>query len=169
MIEKKSVVDRLNFSYNGVFDIVEFYKAVEDWKAIHHKEKEIKKKLEEATPSGKNIEWSVELWRFMSHHDKTMIRVKALFSNIKDVQIAKAGFTRTLQHGNVLIILDAFLESDYHHEWIMKPWVYFFRAIIDRYIYNFWTERYVGKLRSETYELHKHINAFFSMYKTYER
>ena len=54
MIEKKSVVDRLNLSYSGVFDIAEFYKAVEDWKAIHHKEKEIKKKLEEAQKEAKD-------------------------------------------------------------------------------------------------------------------
>ena len=31
MSEKKIVIDGLRFSYNGPFDIIEFYKEVEDW------------------------------------------------------------------------------------------------------------------------------------------
>ena len=165
MIEKKSVVDRLNLDYNGPFDIEEFYKAVEDWRESHGREKEIKKKLEKATPKGKNIEWSVELWRHASHHDKMMTRVKAIFSNVREIEISKGGFKRRLQNGNVFITLDAFLEADYHHEWIMKPLVYFLRAVFDRYIYNFWTERHVSKLRAETYDLHRTLNSFFNLYK----
>ena len=43
---KKFVVDGMKLSYNGPFDIVEFYKKVEDWISAKGKEKEIKKKVE---------------------------------------------------------------------------------------------------------------------------
>jgi len=164
MLEKKSVVDGLTLNYTGTFDIEEFYKTVEDWREFHRREKEIKKKLEKVTTSGKSIEWSVELWREIDQHNKFMTRVKALFSDVTEIESKKEGYNKRLQKGHALIILDAFLESDYHHEWIMKPWIYFLRAVFDRYVYNFWTERYVSKLRAETYDLHKTMNAFFHLY-----
>ena len=49
MVEKKVLVDALRFSYNGPFDVIEFYKFVEDWIREHGMEKEIKKKLEHVT------------------------------------------------------------------------------------------------------------------------
>lgn len=169
MLEKKSVVDRLQITYDGPFDIEEFYKAVEDWREANGREKEIKKKLEDVTKKGKSIEWSVELWKKVTHHDKFMTRIKALFNDVTEIYVAKGGFKRKLNNGSVLIILDSFLESDYHHEWTMTPWYYFLKALFDRYIYNFWTERHVSKLRAETYDLHRHLMAYFHLYKYHGR
>ncbi len=169
MIEKKVVVDRMLINYTGPFEVTEFYKIVEDWKEHHGREKEIKKKSEEVSPQGKNIEWSVELWKFETEHDKIMTRVKAFFKNVREIKIEKAGAVRKLNHGDVVIVLDAFLETDYHHEWTMTPWFYFLRIVFDRFIWNIWTERYVGKLRSETMDLHKQLTAFFRLYQYSQR
>ena len=165
MLEKKVVVDRLQFNYNGAFELEEFYKTVEDWKDANGREKEIKKKLEHITQKGKNIEWTVELWRFVTAKDKFMTRVRALFKNVSEIDVKKGNINRTLNQGEVLIIFDSFLETDYHEEWIMKPWIYFLRTVFDKYIYNFWAERYVSKLRTETYDLHRTVTAFFHLYK----
>ncbi len=45
----------MKLSYNGPFDIIEFYKKVEEWIAAKGKEKEIKKKVEQVSQKGKNI------------------------------------------------------------------------------------------------------------------
>jgi len=119
MIEKKVVVDRMMINYSGLFEVSEFYKAVENWKDHHGREKEIKKKYEEVTPSGKNIEWSVELWRFETEHDKLMTRVKAFFKNVREITIEKAGAKRKMNQGDVVIVLDAFLETDYQPKMIV--------------------------------------------------
>ena len=163
MVEKKVIVDGLRLSYNGPFDVVEFYKKVEDWIRSRGLERETKKKLEHVTPTGKKIEWFIECWKTVRHHIKPVIRVRAVFNNVKEVDVIKEGHTVKLNQGNVLIILDSFLETEFEGRWQLKPWYYFIEAMIDKYIWRI-KERFDEPLRKETNEMHKFLLDFFNSY-----
>jgi len=49
MITHKLVVDGLRLKYDGLFDVAELYREVEEWMKEKDMEKEIKKKAEHVT------------------------------------------------------------------------------------------------------------------------
>lgn len=165
MTEKKIVVDQLRLSYNGIFDINEFYREVEDWIAKNGMEKEIKKKLEHVLPEGKRLEWLIECWKRVADDAKTIVRMRALFNDVKEVEIVKNKSKRRLNHGNALIIFDGILETDVEGSWQQKPMFSFMRTLFDKYIWKFHTNRFEDGLIKETYDMHKTLQDFFNRYK----
>src|SRR3989338_9252682 len=105
MVEKKFVIDGMKLSYQGPFDIIDFFKRVEDWISSKGKEKEIKKKLEHVSQKGKKIEWFLEIWEDMNEYTRIIVRLDALFTDVKEVKVKKGQKRKTLNTGNVLIIL----------------------------------------------------------------
>lgn len=166
MTEKKLLVDGLRYSYSGPFDITDFFGFIEDWMHKNNLHKETKRKIEYVEETGKKVEWTIEAWKMLEQEAKSVTRMRALFNNVKDIEIQRGGASRSMNHGEVLIIIDAFLESHFHHTWwSYKPIAYFLRAIVDKYIYKFWSEKYDEEIRNTSFDLHKQIGKFFNRYK----
>lgn len=165
MTEKKFVVDGMKLSYDGPFDVIEFYKKVEDWISAKGKEKEIKKKLEHVEPEGKKIEWCIEIWEDVAEYARIIVRMRALFDNVKEVSIRKGKTKKRLNKGNALIIFDGILETDIKGKWQQKPIFYFLRALADRYIWKFYMNKFEDRLAKDVYELHDALSDFFNSYK----
>ncbi|MBW2980841.1 hypothetical protein KY360_05485 [Candidatus Woesearchaeota archaeon] len=165
--ENKLVVDGLRLSYNGIFDIIDFYKTVEDWIRENGYEKEIKKKLEHVIPTGKKLEWHIEIWKQVYDWARIVVSMRALFNNVKEVELEKAGAKRRLNHGDALIIFDAWLEMDLEGRWQQKPGYFFLRTLFDKFVYMFWgeKEKVTTPLKNDTYKLHKRLTAFFNLYR----
>ena len=165
MVEKRQIIDALRLNYNGVFDVVEFYKEVEDWIARKGMEKEIKKKGEHITPSGKNIEWFIEIWKKPADYAKIVVRIRALMSNIKDVEIVKDKSKINLNQGNIVIQFDGFIEQDVTGRWQQKPLYYFMRAVYDKFIHKLWSDKFNKDVYNDCYQLHKVLTDFFKRYQ----
>jgi len=165
MSEKKILVDGLRFSYNGIFDVIDFYRHVEDWMQENGMEKEIKKKGEHVAPTGKKIEWMVECWKNEADFAKAVVRLRALFNDVTDVEMVKDGSKRVFQKGSALVIIDGFLETTLSHHWTNKPWFFFLRTIYDKLFHKVWTERYDERVRNYSHDLFNSLKAFFNLYK----
>lgn len=166
MTEKRQIIDALRLNYNGVFDVVELYREIEDWIVKHGMEKEIKKKREHVKADGKNIEWFIEIWKSPTDYAKIIVRVKALMSNIKDVEIVKGDSKINLNHGNVTIIFDGFIEQDIKGRWQQKPLYYFIRSLYDKYVYKLWSNKFDKDVFNYCHSLHKVLDDFFKHYQT---
>jgi len=165
MVEKKFVIDGMKLSYNGPFDITEFFKRVEDWIQAKGKEKEIKKKVEHVEPKGKNIEWFIEIWEDIGEYARPIVRLRALFTDVKEIKLTKGKRKKKLNKGNALIIIDGILETDREGKWQQKPVFYFLRAITDKFIWRFYMNKIEDKLAKDSYELHDTLKDFFGGYK----
>ena len=165
MVEKKILVDGLRFSYNGPFDIIEFFKTTEYWIKSNEMEKEIKRKLEHVTPTGKKVEWFIEVWKLHSAYEKGVVRMRALFNNVQEVDVVKNDKKRKLNFGDVLLIFDGFIETNYEGMWHQKPLFYFLRALTDKFVYKFWTGKYHTEIRHDVYNMHMALKEFFTAYK----
>lgn len=165
MVEKKIVVYDLRLSYNGPLSIEDFYKEVDDWTREKGMEKEIKKKMEHINPKGKEIEWTVECWKKVADYGWEIVRLRAIFHNVKEVDVLKRGRRMRINQADALLIFDGILETDVSHKWEQKPLFYFLRALFDKYIYKFHTEKHFGVVYADTHDLHKRLKAFFSLYK----
>ena len=163
MVEKKFVVDGVKIKYSGNFDVIEFYKKVEEWISSKGKEKEIKKKTEHVKPEGKRIEWFIEIWEDVTEYARSIVRIDAIFTDIKEVKDKKT--KRKLNKGKAVITFDGILETDIQGKWQQKPWFFFLRALVDKFIYKFHMNKIEDKLAADTYELHDKLDDFFNSYK----
>ncbi len=69
-------------------------------------------------------------------------------------------------HWYVNIIFDAWSITDYAHRWGMKPFFYFMKGFVNKYIYHFPLEGgFVEELKSDTDHLNEQLKSLFSLYK----
>ena len=163
MPEKKQVLYDLRTSYNGPFVVEDFYAEVDDWIRQNGLEKEHKKKLEHITKNGKRIEWVIEAHEHLDNLNHGIVRLWALFDNVKEVVIKKEGKKVRINNGEVMITIDGFLQTHLRASiYQTKPVYYFIRGVIDRFIYN-WSEKYDGKVNSQGRDLFKRIRSFFEL------
>ena len=168
MVEKKQIVFDLRLSYNGPLSIEEFYEEVEKWISEKGMQKELKRKSEDIGSKGKKIEWVIECWKSPVRAVKQLVISRALFDNVKDVKIKRKERALKLNHANVLIVIDGFLETSLTSRWTQKPLYTFFRTLYDKYVWLIGqtiTERHEGPVTDDCYDLHKRLKAFFSLYK----
>lgn len=167
MVEKKHVVFDLRLNYDGPLSIEEFYAEVEKWMEKNGLQKDLKRKTEEVKPKGKKIEWIIEAWSNPVRAVKQIVRLRALFNEVKELRIKKKGRTIRMNQADVLIVIDGFVETSLTSRWTQKPTYQFFRTLFDKYIWNIGTitESHSGLVTDNCYYLHKRLKAFFNLYK----
>ena len=166
MVEKKQVLYDLRTTYNGPFSVEDFYIEVDNWINEKGFEKEQKKKMEHITKDGKKIECVIEAHYHLDDLHHGIIVLRALFDNVKEVVVKREGKKTRINNGDAFINIDAFIQSHMHGSfWQVKPVLYFIMAVIDKYIYNFWTDKYDGKVSNDAHGLFKRIRAFFNLQK----
>ncbi|MBI4452270.1 hypothetical protein HY637_02480 [Candidatus Woesearchaeota archaeon] len=166
MTEKKQVLYDLRIAYNSPFLIEDFYAEIDGWIKEKGFTKEHKKKMESVTNNGKRIQWFIEIQGHLDdlHHGIIMLRV--FMENIKEIVIKKDGKKTRINIGDVLVNIDAFVVSEIHGSFYQaKPIFYFIRALIDKYIYNFWSFKWDGKVNSDGRDLYKRLQSFFNVQK----
>ena len=166
MVEKKQVIYDLRTTYNGPFVVEDFYADVDNWIRENGFEKEPKKKMEHVTKNGKRIEWLIEAHRHLDDLHHSIVVLRAMLDNVKEITIKKDRKNIRVNNGDVYINIDGFIQSNIHGSfWQVKPTYYFIRALIDKYIYNFWSDKWDGAVKSDCHELFKRVRAFFNVQK----
>jgi len=168
MVEKKQIVYDLRLSYDGPLSIEGFYEEVEKWMEENGMQKEIKRKSEDVSSKGKNVEWIIETWNEATHLVKRMVRIRALFNNVKEIKIKRKGHIKKINRADALIFIDGFVETKLSHQVTMNPLYSFFRTLFAKFIWDIGqteTERYEAPVRDYCYDLHKRLKTYFSLYK----
>jgi len=166
MSEKKQVLYDLRVSYNGPLIIEDFYAEADSWIREKGFEKEPKKKMEHITKNGKQIEWLIEAQKQLDDLHQGIIIIRVLFDNVIEVVIKKNGKKMRINNCDALININGFVFSEIHGSfWQAKPAYYFMRALIDKYIYNFWADKYDGAIKADCHDLFKRIRSFFNIQK----
>jgi len=168
MAEKKLVIDQLKLTYEGIFDLNGVYRTIDAWFYEKGYDKYEKKNYEQVLPTGRDIEIELLPWKKTTDYFKNIIRVRMRFVNVKDVEVEKHGVKLKLQQGRIMMIFDAYLESDYEHRWDQKPMFFFIRTIFDKYIFRNYFKQAEKWLVNDLYQLHGRIQQFLNIYR-YEK
>src|SRR3989338_1256169 len=156
MSEKKQVLYDLRTAYSGPFAVEDFYAEVDRWIKEKGFEKEPKKK----------IEWVIEAHSHLDNLHHEVIVLRALLDNVKESVIKKDGKKIRINNGDVLINIDGFIQSHIHGSFYQaKPIYYFIRALVDKFVYMFWSFKWDGTVNSDGRELFKRITSFFNLQK----
>ena len=165
MSEKKLVVDNLNFTYNGVFSVTELYKELTNWLYERGYDLFEKKNAENITPTGRNIEFEFRPYKKITNYAKNEIRIKIFMHDIKVIEVEKDKIKRKLNEGEVEIILDGHVETDYENRWENKPFFYFFRSLIDKFVYRIYTDKFETMVANDVYNIQTRIKTFLNLYR----
>lgn len=165
MSEKKLVIDQLKLNYQGLFEVNELFKAVDAWFYEKGYDKYEKKNEEQVLPTGREIVLELRPWKKITDYAKNEIRVRMFMHNIKEVEIEKDGTKVKLNQGEIQIIFDGYMETDYENKWENKPLFFFIRTLFDKYIYRGYTSKFEGNLVDDVHDLHTRIKAFLNIYR----
>lgn len=165
MSEKRLIIDQLRLNYSGIFNLHELYKMIDGWLYEKGYDKYEKKNEEQVLETGRKIEIEIRPWKKTTDYAKNEIRLRLFVDNMTDIDVDRDGRKIKMHKGDIQMIFDAFLETDYEHRWENKPMYYFFRTIIDKYVFKIYTEKFVGNLVADVRDLHSRIKSFLNLYK----
>lgn len=165
MTEKKLVIDQLRLNYEGLFSLNELYRTVSSWFYEHGYDYYEKKNVEQVTPTGKDIEIELRPWKKLTDYAKKELKIRMFLKDVKMVEVEKEGVKLKLNQGNIQMIFDAYLITDYEDRWENKPLFFFIRTLVDKYVYKFYTDRFEGDLVDDVHQVHQHVKAHLNLFR----
>jgi hypothetical protein len=165
MSEKRLIIDQLRLNYSGIFNLNELYKMIDGWLYEKGYDKYEKKNEEQVLETGRKIEIELRPWKKTTDYAKNEIRLRIFVDNMVDIEVERDGSKMKMHKGDIQMIFDAFLETDYEHRWENKPMYYFFRTLVDKYIFKIYTGKFIGNLTADTKDLHQRIKAYLNLYR----
>ncbi len=166
MVEKSFVAVNFRLTYAGSFSLADLLDLLDRWAEEHHYHKEIKGQVEHNKQNGKELRYYIELWRHVNTQVVAIVRFTALMTEIKDVTISFSGKKERVQHGHVLVDIDSLLERHKLHAYENKPYIFFIRGIIDRFIHKNLFDMHEGPLSSDARNFYDTIRGFFQKEET---
>ena len=162
---EKVKVNSKTVEYEGLFNVRELYKILDDWQKKNNYDKNEMESVEYVKPEGKHIEIHAEPYRKESDYVKFVMAIDIVMTNVKDVVVEIDGEKNNMNEGKVTIDFEAWLETDYEEHWQMKPGTYFLRILVDKYIYKLYTSRFSKRLAEELDEISNQVKSFLNLYK----
>lgn len=167
MAERSLVINRLKYSYEGLFDASEFYNLISSYFYERGWEWYEKMNEEQVTPSGKQIRLVLRPWKDVSDYHKAEIKMKINLINIKEVEVEQSGQQLQLNQGIIKITTDAYILSDRKDKWTIteKPFYWFLALVMERYFYRNYLTKFNNWLKSDVDDLFIRIKMYLNNYK----
>ena len=129
--------------------------------------KRIEKKSEElVTSAGRMLSLELRPYQFLTDYIILMIKIKIVLDNVTETTKEVNGTIRKFQEGDVSISFDSWLITDLEGRWGIKPWVYFLKGLINKFIYRLPLEGSApGKLVGDTAHIYVNLMRLFNSYK----
>ena len=95
-----------------------------------------------------------------------MIKIKVILDGVTEVTKEVDGVKKTFQQGEVNIVFDSWSLTDFAKRWNMRPWFYFAKGFVNKYIYRFpMEEGFVGEVGADTEKIYNDLRALLNLYK----
>ncbi|MBU1199325.1 MAG: hypothetical protein KKF46_04780 [Nanoarchaeota archaeon] len=165
MAEKKIIIVDKTMSFEGLFDLKDLFKTIMKWFGEHNYDMWENKNYEEVYEDGKKITCELLPYKKVTDYHKLEIRVFIVCENLKEVEIELKGVKKKLLKGDVNITFDANLMTDYENRWEGRATYFFFRTLIDKFIYKQQTDQYEREVVKDCNELEEEIKAYLNMFR----
>lgn len=160
MGEKRVVSQYHELVYKGPLNIEDFYVEIDKWLKKNGFQKELKEQVFRTLKDGKEVRYNIDCWKRLENNVTETLSVKFQFSKVKDVTITKNKKKTKTQHVNLLMDMNAFVESWKVHGWENKPGFVFLRGIIDRFVKKNIYEKYDGQIGGDAKTFHSYIQTY---------
>lgn len=165
MYEKNLIINSRELKYKGIFRVEELFATVNQALVEKGYEKREKKTEELVTEEGRRTYVELRPLKIMSNYVSLMLKIKFNLDNITETTETVAGVKKKFQQGDVNLIFDAWYLTDYEKRWGMKPFVFFMKGLINKFLYQFPLEKsFRAELVSDTAYIYAQIKKLFQSY-----
>ena len=126
MAEKNLIVDGLEMHYKGIFDLKELLDEINNHIAGRGYQKAEKRRQENVTSSGKTLNIELRPTKAKTEYCTFMIKIRINITNLKQVKIMRNKIKENMDNGNITMIFDAWMITDYKFRWEQKAYFYFY-------------------------------------------
>ena len=165
MAEKRIVYQDKFVQFEGLFDLKELFRTIVKWFTERNYDMFENKNYEEVYEDGKKIMFELMPYRKVSDYHKLEMRVFVVFERLKEVEVELNGVKRKLLKGRADFTFDAILVTDYENRWEGRPYYFFYRALVDKFIYKAYTDRFEAELIKEAQDLQEEVKAYLNMFR----
>ncbi len=166
MVEKNLVINNRRFTYSGVFSFSDLLEVIN--KAIKKKgyANSEKRNEEVVNEIGKNIYLELRPRKEKSNYVTVWIKIKLNFRNITQIQQEHNGHKRVMEQGNVEIIYDSWVYTDWEDRWGQGPFNFFMKAFVHKWFYKLPLEdSFTSELTDDTAYLFNQVQSLFQSYR----
>jgi len=165
MAERRLIVDNETIAYEGILNITELYKLINDW-CDSKRYFPVEQKCQECvSKTGKCVECELEPFKKLTDYAKSVIQIKIRADECTDVTVKRGSKKQKMQKAKVTIIFNAFLETDYEHRWERFPWMYVMRTLFEKYVFTPFLSGFSRGVREDVDHLKSEISGFLNLYK----
>lgn len=166
MSEKALIINGLQLSYKGVFEFDELMKVINKAVLERGYVRHEKKFNETVTPTGKELFIELRPRKRKTAYYQLMIKMRIKMKNVTETKMEVDGLLRWMHKGDIGIVFDAWTTTDYENRWGNKPWFYFLKAFISKYVYKIPLESsFTGEVAADTRYVYDQIRAALGLYK----
>lgn len=152
-------------NYSGPFELQEFYALLDHFFRNHHYDKDEKKHYEKRTEDERYVEMILVPFKTVASEVTLKIYLEIYIRNIKDIEYKVKGKKRTVQQGDMSVRFRAFVIRKYPEIWEDRPFLFFIRVFIDRFLYNTHFGHYSKDVADDTLNLKQNIKNFLNLYQ----
>lgn len=163
MSERLIIVDKDRFDYEGLFDSKELFNVIKQWASDKGYWLLEKSHTEVVKSEGKFVTFDLEPFRKFTDYAKSIIKIRAQFSEVKDVVVERDERKVKMQEGKVVFVIDGILETDYEHRWESKPLFYVLRTIFEKYLYTPFISGFERGIKEDVSFLKNNLKSFLNL------
>ncbi|MBI2666951.1 hypothetical protein HYX13_05035 [Candidatus Woesearchaeota archaeon] len=167
--EKNLVINNREVKYKGKFKVEELFRTINKTLTEKGYTKREKKTEETVTDEGRTTLIELRPFKEKTEYVTLMIKIRIHLEGITEKTEDLEGVRHKFQQGKILLTFDAWSLTDYQQRWGMKPWVFFFKGVINKYLYTFPMEAgFTGELVGDTGYIVGEIKKLLNSYEEKE-
>ncbi len=164
--EKNLVINNRELHYEGRFLLQELFFVINQALTERGYEKREKKTEEKVAEAGRNILIELRPFKQKTNYVTLMIKIRIFIHDMTEQVESFREAKHKFQHGKIEMLFDAWSLTNYESRWGMKPFVYFLKGVINKYLYTFPQESgFVGELVGDTAYVYGQMKRWLNSYK----
>jgi len=165
MVDVETIIEKRKIVYEGLFSMPELYKLLDAYFEELGYDKSERRMTESIREGGKFIEYKIEPYRKQTDYLQYRIFIKIVGEDIKEVEVEKDNRKIRLNKGKVILIFDAYLDSDYEGMWEGKPVYFFLRVLYNKFIMASHMTKHADEVKKHCLDLMDNIKSFLNLYR----
>ncbi len=163
--EKNLIINNRELRYSGILRVDELFQRINRALEERGYQKREKKTEEVVTEAGRRTYIELRPRKVKSNYAQFGIKIKITLDHITEVVEEVQGVKKKFQRGDLLLVFDAWILTDYENRWSMKPLAYFLKGIINKYLYTFPLEAgFPGELVGDTAYIYAQVQKLLQSY-----
>ena len=164
--ERELVINGREIKYKGIFRYDELFSLINDTLVNRGYEKQEKKSEELVTEEGRRTYVELRPYKIKSNYVTLSIKIKIIMDKVTETAKEYDGGKKKFQQGDLSIIFDSWILSDYRSRWGMKPFVFFWKGVIKKLLYKWPLEEgFRNELVDDTVYINTQIKQLLKSYQ----